>query len=114
MKISYQTDYALKVILDLAKNYPSRLVHISDLSDRQDIPRKFLGQLLLKLKQGGYVLSKKGPKGGYALKHDPSKILLGDIIRFISGPLYPISCVDPEIKQGCDFKWKCELLVERL
>ncbi len=107
MKISYQTDYALKIILDLAKNYPSQLVHISDLSKRQDIPRKFSEQLLLKLKQGRFVQSKKGPKGGYSLNHDPSKILLGDIIRFMGGSLFPISCVDPDVKQNCDFKCKC-------
>lgn len=107
MKISYQTDYALKIILDLARNYQNRLVHISEISKRQDIPQKFLEQLLLKLKQGGFVQSKKGPKGGYSLSKEPSEILLGDIIRFMTGSLFPIACVDPRQNHVCDFKWRC-------
>ena len=107
MKISYKTDYSLKVILDLSKNYPDQLVHIDELSRRQDIPKKYLEQLLLSLKQGGFVRSKKGPKGGYSLASDPAKISLGDVIRFMEGPIYPISCIDPAMKQECDFKHKC-------
>lgn len=64
MKISYRTDYSLKAILVLAKHYPDRLVHLDELSGRQDIPRKYLEQLLLSLKKGGFVQSKKGPRGG--------------------------------------------------
>lgn len=107
MKISYKTDYSLKVILDLSKHYDSRLVHIDELSKRQDIPKKFLEQLLLSLKKGGFVQSKKGPKGGYSLTCDPDKIVLGNIIRFVEGSIYPISCIDPAITQICDFMPRC-------
>ncbi|MCP4751419.1 MAG: Rrf2 family transcriptional regulator [Proteobacteria bacterium] len=108
MKISYKTDYCLKIILDLAKNYhPLRLVHLTELSSRQDIPRKFLEQLLLMLKKGGFIQSKKGPKGGYSLTRDPAQIRLGEVIRFVEGSFYPISCIDPAVEQGCDFEPKC-------
>lgn len=107
MKISYRTDYSLKVILDLSNHYDRRLVHIDELSKRQDIPRKFLEQLLLSLKKGGFVQSKKGPNGGYSLTWHPEKIMLGDIIRFVEGTVYPISCIDPKAKQTCDFMSKC-------
>jgi Rrf2 family cysteine metabolism transcriptional repressor len=107
MKISYKTDYSLKAILDLAEHYPDRLVHIDELSSRQDIPRKYLEQLLLSLKKGGFVQSKKGPKGGYSLSRAPDAIMLGDVIRFVEGTIYPISCVDPAVTQICDFKPKC-------
>lgn len=107
MKISYKTDYSLKVILDLSNHYENQLVHIDELSKRQDIPRKFLEQLLLSLKRGGFVQSKKGPKGGYSLTCDPGKIMLGDIVRFVEGTVYPISCIDPKAKQTCDFISKC-------
>ena len=107
MKISYKTDYSLKVILDLSNHYDKRLVHIDELSKRQDIPRKFLEQLLLSLKKGGFVQSKKGPNGGYSLTCEPGKIMLGDIVRFVEGTVYPISCIDPKAKQTCDCVSKC-------
>ncbi len=107
MKITYKTDYSLKIILDLAKNYQGALVHIADLSRRQDIPKKFLEQLLLELKKGGFIQSKKGPNGGYFLTRDPAQISLGEVVRFVNGSLYPISCIDPDIMQFCSFKSKC-------
>ncbi len=107
MKISYKTDYSLKIILDLSRHFPANVVRIEELSKRQDIPRKFLEQLLLNLKKGGYIQSKRGPRGGYFLTRDPGEIFLGDVVRFISGPIYPIACIDPLENQSCDFKQKC-------
>ena len=82
-------------------------MQIQDLSRRQDIPRKFLEQLLVLLKKGGYIRSKRGPKGGYYLARDPEEIILGDVVRFVSGTIYPIDCIDPDINQYCDFKEEC-------
>lgn len=62
MKISYKCDYSLKVILDLSIHYPDKLTSIKDLAVRQDIPKKFLEQILLDLKKGGFVDSKKDQK----------------------------------------------------
>ncbi|NQU66140.1 MAG: Rrf2 family transcriptional regulator [SAR324 cluster bacterium] len=107
MKITYKTDYSLKIILDLTRYYPGELVHIADLSQRQDIPKKFLEQLLLELKKGGFVQSKKGPNGGYFLTRDPAQISLGEVVRFVNGPIFPISCIDPDVEQYCSFKAKC-------
>ncbi|MBU2591726.1 MAG: Rrf2 family transcriptional regulator [Nitrospinota bacterium] len=101
MKISYRGDYALKVILDLSNNYSERLVHIEDMANRQDIPRKFLEQILLELKKGGFIQSKKGANGGYFLAKPPKEILLGEVIRFIEGTTYPISCIDPNAPKTC-------------
>ena len=94
MKITYKGDYSLKVILELACSYPEKLVHIEEISRKQDIPRKFLEQILLNLKRGGFLESKKGAKGGYTLARAPKDIILGDVVRFIEGSVYPISCID--------------------
>ncbi len=107
MKISYKCDYALKIILDLADYYPAQLVHRSDIARRQDIPEKFLEQILRSLIKGGFVQSKKGPNGGYALTRPPKEISLGEVIRIIEGPVYPISCVDPDAFPTCDFVPRC-------
>ena len=83
MRISFKGDYALKTILDLSLNYGKRQVKISDIANRQDIPIKYLEQLLLLLKGAGYVNSKRGSQGGYFLTKQPEKITLGEIIRLI-------------------------------
>lgn len=107
MKISYKCDYALKIILDLAEYYQHQLVHRHEIAARQDIPEKFLEQVLRSLKEGGFVRSKKGPNGGYSLNRPPKEISLGEIVRFIEGSVYPISCVDPDALPTCDFVPRC-------
>ncbi len=107
MQILYKTDYALKVILHLSGNYPDKMDHIKDISQKQDIPKKFLEQVLLLLKKGGFVMSKKGPNGGYFLKKAPDQITMGDIIRYIDGSVSPISCIDAGNEESCNFSSFC-------
>jgi len=106
MRITYKGDYALKTILDLALHYGDSPVTISDLAERLDIPIKFLEQILLDLKRGGFVESRRGKVGGYLLAKHPSQIKVGDIIRFIDGPIEPIACVDKKY-HGCNDIYKC-------
>lgn len=100
MKITYKGDYALKTILDLAGHFGDAPVTINDLSSRLDIPTKFLEQILLDLKRAGFVESRRGKIGGYSLAKEPAKITLGEVVRFIDGPLEPIACVGKKYS-GC-------------
>jgi Rrf2 family protein len=108
MKITYKGDYALKTILDLALHYGNSPVTIHKLAKRADIPLKFLEQILLDLKSGGFVESKRGKIGGYLLARSPSQIKLGEVVRFIDGPIEPITCVDKGYK-GCGDINRCIL-----
>ncbi|MBU0547273.1 MAG: Rrf2 family transcriptional regulator [Candidatus Omnitrophica bacterium] len=94
MRITYKCDYALKALLDLAVHYKQGLTRINDVSKRIDAPVKFLEQVLLDLKKGGFVESKRGNVGGYQLARDPAEITLGQVIRYIDGPIEPIGCVE--------------------
>ncbi len=105
MKITYKGDYALKAILDLSLNY-GKVVAIHELAKRTDAPIKFLEQVLLDLKKGGFVESRRGKVGGYFLAKHPSKIKLGDVIRFIDGPIEPINCLEKSYA-GCNDIYKC-------
>ncbi|HNV86142.1 MAG TPA: Rrf2 family transcriptional regulator [Candidatus Omnitrophota bacterium] len=91
MKISYKAEYVLKIMLDLTENYPESLAHVDEIAKRQQIPRKYLEQILLFLKKGGFLESKKGPLGGYALSRPPKEITLGEVIRFVEGPFLSFS-----------------------
>ncbi|MDD2657938.1 MAG: Rrf2 family transcriptional regulator [Candidatus Pacebacteria bacterium] len=93
MRVTYRGDYALKAILDLALHYDRGLTTANDMAKRIDAPMKFLEQVLLELKKGGFVESRRGNIGGYLLSRPPAKIIVGEVIRFIDGPTEPISCV---------------------
>ncbi|MBM3249675.1 MAG: Rrf2 family transcriptional regulator [Candidatus Omnitrophica bacterium] len=105
MRITYRGDYALKAVLDLAL-HQGTLVTTHDLARRTDAPLKFLEQVLLDLKRGGFVESRRGKVGGYLLARDPSQVRLGEVIRFIDGPIEPIECVDKKY-DGCRDLYKC-------
>ena len=94
MKISLRCHYALKVILDLSNHFQNNLVHIIDLAERQNIPPKYIEQVLTQLKKGGFIQSKKGPSGGYSLCRPPKSITVGEIIRVMEPSLF--STPDPD------------------
>ena len=106
MKITYKGDYALKAVLDLAIHYGSEVITINDIAKRIDAPVKFLEQILLDLKKGGFVESRRGKIGGYLLSKAPNKITMGEVIRFVDGPIEPISCVRHGYN-GCHDVYKC-------
>lgn len=108
MRVTYKGDYALKAVRDLALNYNQGVVTIHGLAKRADVPVKFLEQVLLDLKRGGFVDSKRGIKGGYFLSKPPSEIKLGDVVRFIDGPIEPIDCAGLKNNyKGCAEINKC-------
>lgn len=85
----------------LARVYNKGPVLISTLSREERIPHKFLENILLSLKNNGLLVSKKGKGGGYFLSRDPKEISLGVIIRFLEGPLAPVSCVSQSAYRPC-------------
>ncbi|MBI4707523.1 MAG: Rrf2 family transcriptional regulator [Candidatus Omnitrophica bacterium] len=106
MRITYKSDYSLKTILNLAIHYGEEPVTIHELAKRSDIPIKFLEQILLDLKRGGFVESRRGKVGGYLLAKHPSKIGLLEVVRFVAGPVEPIACVDKKYRRCRDID-KC-------
>ena len=102
MQITYKGDYSLKAILFLATHYNRDVVATHELAKKLDIPVKFLEQVLLELKRGRFVDSKRGVKGGYFLIKHPRDIKIGDVIRFIDGPIEPIACANKDrCYKGC-------------
>ncbi len=100
--LSKKAKYALKALLYLTKNAEKGLILISDISERERIPRKFLEAILVDLKTQGLLQSTRGKNGGYALVKDPSQISVGNVIRMIDGPLAPIPCVSHLYYRKCD------------
>ncbi|MFH1507588.1 MAG: Rrf2 family transcriptional regulator [Candidatus Omnitrophota bacterium] len=92
MKISAESDYACRALLELALNWPGRkLVQVSVIAKKQNIPIKYLEQILIELKNIGMVESVRGKQGGYRLVKEPRKISLGEVMRKTRGPLLQIA-----------------------
>ena len=105
MKISAKTNYALRTVLDLASHGRNGdVAKVGEIGARQDIPPKFLEQILLVLKGAGIVTSKRGVNGGYFLSMPPSRITLSSIIALtdegLLSPRTPTREAQSEIPPG--------------
>src|SRR5271169_1233794 len=101
MKLSLRGEYALRALLVLGLNYGREVVRIQAISDQQNIPKRFLEQILNDLKSAGMVESRRGVAGGYRLSKAPEKISLAAVIRHIDGPLAPVNCVSEKFYSRC-------------
>ncbi len=81
MRLVTKVRYGTRILLDLAMHQSLGLVPMSDISERQDISLKYLEQLIRPFKAAGFVLSKRGPKGGHSLAKKPELITLAQIVR---------------------------------
>ena len=101
MKLSQRGEYALRALLVLGMNHGPEVVRIRDIAQQQNIPRRFLEQILNDLKSAGFVQSRRGVAGGYRFQLAPDEISLADIIRHLEGPLAPVGCVSVNYYQRC-------------
>ena len=82
MKISAKIDYACRALLELSLHWPNpEPLQVEQIARRQRVPVKFLTQILIYLKQAGYVESVRGKNGGYLLRKLPREIKLNDIME---------------------------------
>src|SRR5688572_32944833 len=101
MKLSVRGEYALRALVVLGLNYGNWVLSIQTISAHQNIPKRFLEQILNDLKSAGILESKRGIAGGYRLRLPPEKITLAAVIRHIEGPLAPVSCVSERFYEKC-------------
>ena len=101
MKLSLRGEYALRALLVLGLNYDDGVVRIQTISEKQNIPKKFLEQILNDLKSLGVVASRRGAMGGYRLARPPGHITLASVVRHIEGALEPVSCVSDRFYERC-------------
>lgn len=103
MKLSKKGEYALRSLINLgiAAEMKRQLVQVSELAESEQLPVKFLEQILQTLKEAGIVSSQRGKFGGYRLAKPASRIYIGEVVRLIDGPLAPIGCVSQTAYEPC-------------
>jgi Rrf2 family protein len=87
VKLSNKGRYGVRAVFDIAFHSQGKATQIKDISERQDIPPRFLEQIFQDLKRAGLIRSKRGPKGGYQLAQAPGTIRVGDVVRALEGPI---------------------------
>src|ERR1700712_3702292 len=100
--LSKKTKYAIKALVILGKNVDKPPMQISKIAEQERIPKKFLEQILLDMRNAGFLYSKKGAGGGYALNKDPKDIFLVNVMRITDGPIAMVPCA------SLNFYHKCE------
>lgn len=107
MKLSKKSDYALRTLCYLAIQEEERQISIRKLSTVNDIPYRFLQQIVLDLKQNGWVTTLPGREGGLLLAKRPRDITVGEVVRVFDGVLAPIGCVSITHYETCSQENTC-------
>ena len=94
MKLSTRTRYAVRAMIELAKNDLNRPLQLKIIAQRQEISIKYLEQLMAVLKSAGLINSIRGSKGGYVLSRAPNQIVINDILHCVEGPITTVECVE--------------------
>lgn len=105
LKLSTLSRYGLRAMIELAKR-ERKLVSLKEISEKQNIPIRYLENIMLKLSASGLVISSRGKGGGFILAKDPSEIKISDIIKALEGNALLVPCLDnPSI---CSRSASCE------
>ena len=109
MRLTKMSRYGTRAIFDIAYHSLGLPVHAKDVSERQEIPLKYLEQIFHKLEKTGIIKGKRGPRGGYVLAKDPGKITVGDILRAVQEKTSLVKCIDPEAEdyESCHRESEC-------
>lgn len=103
MKLSKKGEYALRSLINLgfAAAGGRELVQVTELAEVEQLPAKFLEQILQALREAGFVQSARGKFGGYRLARPARDIRIGEVVRLVDGPLAPIGCVSQTAYEKC-------------
>ncbi len=107
MKLSTRGRYGTRLMLELAYNYGKGPVSMSTISRNQNIPIKYLEQLIIPLKKAKFVKSIRGPKGGHMLAKPPDKINLWDMLTLLESKYFLVDCLSN--KELCENSPNCPI-----
>lgn len=100
--MSMKCKYAIKALVSLGAHFNKGYMNTADIAAKENIPKKFLEQILLDLKHAKIVNSKQGSKGGYYLLKDPKEVSVADIYRIFDGAISLLPCVSLNFYEKCD------------
>ena len=114
LHFSTRGEYGVRLMVELARHYGSGPVSLSEMADHEALPRPYLEQLVVSLREADLVTSTRGAHGGYELCRPPAEIRMSEVITALEGPVTPMICAsdDPHHAETCKRAGFCN--VERL
>ncbi len=103
MILSKKTRYAIVALARLAREYGNGPILIREIAEQEQIPQRFLENILLELKKLGVLGSNLGKSGGYFLLKKPEEVTLADIVRYFEGTIAMMYCVSEKAYRPCEF-----------
>jgi Rrf2 family protein len=110
MAVTQKCQYALRALFELARHKGDGPVPAGAIAANQGIPKRFLEVILHQLHQGGFVDAQRGKEGGFYLARPAASVTVGEVIRFMDGPISPVDCHrerpghDCPLRDGCVFR----------
>ena len=100
-------------MVQLARHYGTGPASLAGIAAEEDLPRAYLEQLVVSLREAGLVVSTRGAHGGYELARPPQEIAMSVVLRALEGPIAPMICAsdDPEHATTCDRSARCTVNV---
>lgn len=108
---STRGEYGVRLMVELARHYGSGPVSLAEMADHESLPRPYLEQLVVSLREAALVVSTRGAHGGYELALPPADIKMGAVVRALEGPIAPMVCAseDPIHAGICDRTGFCNV-----
>ncbi len=101
---STRGEYGVRLMVELARHYGTGPVSLAEVAEHEALPRPYLEQLVVSLREAGLVTSTRGARGGYQLSREPADIRMGEVVRTLEGPITPMICAseDPSESGQCE------------
>jgi Rrf2 family protein len=113
--VSFSTkgEYGVRLMVQLARHFGTGPASLAGMAAEEDLPRAYLEQLVVSLREAGLVVSTRGAHGGYELARAPETITMSQVLRALEGPIAPMFCAsdDPEHATTCDRSSRCTVNV---
>jgi Rrf2 family protein len=120
MQISSKTEYGLRCLLCLAREHGGESLSISEISQKEHVPKHFAQQILMRLRRAGLVKSTRGTEGGFALVQSPATITVAQVVRVLEGVPFQDTCdhfnkhADCGHTDGCSIRPVWQIISRRL
>jgi Rrf2 family cysteine metabolism transcriptional repressor len=100
-------------MVQLGRRFGTGPASLAEIATDEDLPRAYLEQLVMSLRDAGLVTSTRGAHGGYELAREPASVRMGEVLRALEGPIAPMICAtdDPEHAVVCDRSARCTVNV---
>lgn len=110
---STKGEYGVRLMVQLGRRHGTGPASLAEMAADEDLPRAYLEQLVMSLRDAGLVASTRGAHGGYELTRRPQDIRMSEILRALEGPIAPMLCAtdDPEHALTCDRSSRCTVNV---